>query len=358
MDCRFYFQDPTSASTVYLCEAILEASRGASSCEGIFAFATRGGVDALLEDPETQSFLQKSSMSLLIGIDAVTTRDALVRLQELEGLYDTLQVQVFWNLTSALFHPKVARFEYFDGSRSMIVGSGNFTPGGLRQNFEAFGIMRVDPGESFDTSAWDQFMLDHAKDLRPIDDEVLDRAAQNVMTDRKGVVVRRDKTDSSVTTSGMSIYSSGRVLIAEVPKAGARWNQIHFTRDVVREFFRVKPNSSQRVYLIKCNSDGTLGEQEVRPCIYSESNKNLKIEVAIRQGEPYPDYGRPVVVFRELQARVFAYMLLMPGDVGYEQMVAQLAVKPSVGRGVRRTIGNLRDIEEVWDNSPLLFATE
>lgn len=363
MNCRFHFQDPTSADTVYLCEAILEASKGASSCEGVFAFASRAGVDALLEDPQAQSFLEASSMSLLIGIDAVTTRDALVRLKEFESSYQRLSVQVFWNPTNALFHPKVARFEYLDGSKLMIVGSGNLTPGGLRQNFEAFGVMRVDPGEEFDSSTWDRFMARHASDLRKIDDEVLQRADSNARIGAKTGNFDGQTVGSSVTTSGrstvdMSIYSEDRVLVAEVPRAGSRWHQIHFNLDVVREFFRVRPNSSQRVYLMECYPDGTASEQEVRPCVYSDANKNAKIEVAARPGESYPDTGRPIGVFRELQARVFAYMLLLPGDAGYEQMLAMLVERPSLGRGVRRVIAHLRDIEGKWPTSPLLSSPQ
>ena len=127
MDCEFHFQDPASPDTVYLLEAIIDASRGAASCSGIFAFASRGGVDSLLGDPEIQDFLRESPMSLLVGIDAVTTRNTLVRLRELEQELERLDVRVFRNPTAALFHPKVARFEYPDGRRTMIVGSGNLT---------------------------------------------------------------------------------------------------------------------------------------------------------------------------------------------------------------------------------------
>ena len=63
MDCEFHFQDPASPDTVYLLEAIIDASRGAESCSGIFAFASRGGVDSLLGDPEIQDFLRESPMS-------------------------------------------------------------------------------------------------------------------------------------------------------------------------------------------------------------------------------------------------------------------------------------------------------
>ena len=61
----------------------------------------------------------------------------------------------------------------------MIVGSGNLTPGGLRQNIEAFSVMRAAVGETLDVSSWDRFLSEHADDLRAIDESALERAAQN-----------------------------------------------------------------------------------------------------------------------------------------------------------------------------------
>ena len=106
MNCEFHFQDPASANTTYLLEAIIDASRGATFCSGMFAFASRAGVDSLIGDREIQDFLQASPMSLLVGIDAVTSRDTLVRLQELEQEFSGLTVRVFHNPTNALFPPE------------------------------------------------------------------------------------------------------------------------------------------------------------------------------------------------------------------------------------------------------------
>ena len=149
--------------------------------DGIFAFASRGGVDSLIVDPDIQDFLCELSMSLIIGIDAITTRNTLIRLQELEQEIEHLNVRVFQNASNALFHPKVARFEYPDGRRTMIVGSGNLTPGGLRQNFEAFSIMRAAADETLDVTSWDRFLTEHAADLRAIDESALERAARNTL---------------------------------------------------------------------------------------------------------------------------------------------------------------------------------
>ena len=333
MDCEFHLQDPTRSDPVYLLESILDASRGAVSCMGMFAFASRTGVDSLIVDPEIKRFLRKSAMSLVIGIDAVTSRDALVRLRELEQANKHLSIRVFWNPTSGLFHPKIVRFRYPDGGQSMIVGSGNLTLGGLRQHFEAFSVMRVNACERLDTSSLDRFLAEHRANLRPIDNEALDRVARNIThAPRRQPIIEAEALAPSVDIE-LPAGGTDRFLIAQVPKAGGRWRQIHFNADVIEQFFRVRPDSIQRVYLVECRQDGSFAEQEVRPCVHSSANRNYKIEISSHRGENYPNTGRPVAVYRELQARSFAYMLLMPGDPGHEEMQALTECLPSIGRG-------------------------
>ena len=359
MDCEFHLQDPTLSDPVYLLEAILDASRGAVSCMGMFAFASRVGVDSLIVDPEIKGFLRKSAMALVVGIDAVTSRDALVRLQELEQAHKRLSVQVFWNPTGALFHPKVARFKYPDGGQSMIVGSGNLTLGGLRQHFEAFSVMRVKAHECLDTSSLDHFLAGHRANLRPIDNEALERAGRNIRHGPRRQRIIESETPAPSGDLELPTGGTNRFLVAQIPKAGARWRQIHFNADVIRQFFRVRPDSTQRVCLFECRQDGSFAEQEPpRPCVYSQTNMNYKIEIASHRGEPYPNTGRPVAVYRELQARSFAYMLLMPGDPGHEEMYTLTEQLPNIGKGRPRVIADSADIRGSWAACPLLTAID
>lgn len=366
MEYEFHVQDPTTPDTVYLFEAIVRAFQGATSCAGIFAFASRAGVDSLLGDPAIRGFLNDSTMSLLIGLDAVTNRETLQRLRELETEHADLTVRVFRNPTNSLFHPKVARFEYADGGRSLIVGSGNLTPGGLRQNFEAFSVVRSAADESLDFSPWDRFLNDHADDIRPIDRHALDRAAQNTARGRRREAEPASGAPPSAgpadfdTTRDVEVPVGGtrRFLVARVPKAGNRWQQVHFNVPVIERFFRVRPNTTQRVYLVECRPDGTFADEEVRPCVYSDTNKNLKIEIASHHGEPYPDAGPPIAVYRELHARSFAYMLLMPGDPGYDAMFDLTKTGVSVGPGTRRVITDRDHVRRAWPTSPLVTAVD
>ena len=361
MEYEFHIQDPTSADTIYLFEAIVGASYNATSWRGIFAFASRAGVDSLLGDPQTLSFLQQSKISLVVGLDMITTRMTLERLRDLERKHEHLSVRVFWNATGMLFHPKIAQFEYPDGARTVIVGSGNLTPGGLRQNFEAFSIIRAEANEPLDLSSWRRFESEHSDQLRAVDDEALERAERNLVlgSRRSGVVLpgaaAMPDMDHEVDFD-VPIGHTDRFLVAQVPRAGDRWLQIHLNAEVIGQFFRVQPDKTYRVYLIECRQDGSFGEQEVRPYVYSKVNRNPRIEVASHHGEPYPSQGKPVVVYRELQVRSFAYMLLMPGDSGYSAMLNLTESLPTVGQGVPRCITESARIRDVWPTCPLLTA--
>lgn len=365
MEYEFRLQDPTSPETVYLFEAFIGAIADdqAASWRGIFAFASRNGVDVLLLDPAVTEFLGRGTLSLIVGLDAVTNRPTLERLRELEAAFASLSVQVFWNRTTGLFHPKISHVQYRDGRQCVIVGSGNLTPGGLRENFEAYSVLRTSPDDGVDLGSWDRFLAEHADDIRAIDDEALERAARNIA--RGGGRRRRDvepdivaaEEEEAAGVEGPEAEGApieGRVLVAQVPAAGGRWHQVHFNREVVERFFRVQPNSTQRVYLQERLNTGELGEQEVRPCVYSETNRNHKIELGSHAGADYPAAGRPVAVFRETQARAFEYMMLMPGDPGHDELIRLTEQLETVGPGLPRVMTDTATVRAAWPDCPLV----
>ena len=181
-------------------------------------------------------------IDLLVGIDAVTNRPTLERLRELEHLNRRFRPKVFWNESTGLFHPKISDFTYEDGRRTLIVGSGNLTPGGLKKNFEGYTIVSADGTEGLDVSALDEFLSRHSADIRSIDDEALERAARNLVRPiqnarRAGsIVVPRRRQRAATAPRPVPVLGFDRVLIARVPAAGGRWAQVHFNADVVRDY--------------------------------------------------------------------------------------------------------------------------
>ena len=362
MQLNICFQDPTHAETTYLYEAILEAATNAILWRGMYAFASRDGVDYLIEDEVIQEFMRKGGeINLLVGLDAVTNQSTLERLQELERKNERFQSRVFWNETAGLFHPKLSDFSDASGSRTLIIGSGNLTPGGLMANYESYAVITTESDEEMDVSAIDEFMERHVNEIRSIDNEAFERAAQNLVRPIKGsrqaskksiIKLRRPKIlrPKSRTVSTKKI---ARVLLAEVPKAGDRWAQVHFNVDVVREYFRISDYQTQRVYLTQVTSNGMKKDIEVRQCIYSQINRNHKIEIGAAKGIEYPETP-PLLVFQERQLRVFDYMLLMPGDDGYGSLIDLTHNLPPIGRGFPRVITNVNELEKAWANCPLL----
>ena len=356
-------QDPTHTGTTYLYEAILAAAGQATEWRGLYAFATRDGVDHLIEDKIVHDLMNGGGeIDLVVGVDAVTNRATLERMQELELRHANFRPRVFWNESGGLFHPKVSDFGLADGGRIVIVGSGNLTPGGLMGNFEAYTVIRADQGNEIDIGALEEFLERHADGIRRIDEEVLERAAANIIRPlaggRRGARVRRGRMRARpVALEAGRAAGFGRVLLAQVPRAGGRWAQVHFNAHVIHGYFRLNRLDIERVYLTRVSPDAIRGEVEVRRCVFSAgSNRNHKIEVGAARDLDYPDDGRPILIFRERQLRTYDYMLLMPGDDGYGPVLDLSNQLPSPGQGLPRPVTDQGALEGVWRDCPLLHV--
>ena len=360
MEIEFHIQDPSHPGPTNLLQAIAAAAVGASAWRGVYAFATRDGVDLLFAQPAINQLVTEGrDIDLLVGIDAVTNRRALERLRELEGLSQGFRPRVLWNDFAPLFHPKISEFTYPDGGRTLIAGSGNLTPGGWMNNIEDYTIISAAPGETLNTVELDDFWQRHAEAIRVIDDEALERAAQNVVVRRgNGIrstrpVPRRRIPRLVPGGAGEDPVRVDRILIAQIPRAGNRWSQVHFNGEVVRRYFRITDLDVQRVYLTRVMPDGERSEVEARQCLLSDTNRNHRIEFAAASGLPYPA-AAPVLVLRERQVRVFDYMLVLPGADAYDRLIALTNDLPTVGPGVRRVFTELDVLEQAWPECPLL----
>ena len=365
MEIEFCIQDPSHPETTYLYEAIIGAANGAATWRSVFAFASQDGLNWLFEDPIIDQFVVNGGeVDLVVGLDAITNRRALERLQELENLHDHFRPRVFWNEVAALFHPKLSDFGYDDGSRRLIVGSGNLTPGGLMNNIEGYTVISANQGEEIDVSALDEFLQRHVDSIRPIDAQALERAEQNVIRrintgQQAGNVAiarpRRNRRPIRVVPGEGQERAAivDRVLVAQVPGAGVRWSQVHFNGTVVQQYFRIADFETQRVFLTHVLPDGTRSDVEVRQCVFSQTNRNHRIEFGAATGLQYPE-GRPVLILRERQLRVFDYMLLLPGDEGHTAAINLTTDLQRVGRGLPRVITDANVLEDAWAQCPLL----
>lgn len=359
MQYNFYIQDPYSQNPHYLIEAIIEQLRFPEtlSWECLFAFATRSGIECLLDDSDVKGFLRRGNTKLVIGIDAITDADALEKLRKMEVEYENFNVKVFCKQMQGIFHPKIAFFARDDGKQVMIVGSGNLTSGGLKGNIEAYSVFICEPHEKVDFEDIRRFFEIHSDSLRKIDAEILDLARQNRVLRRKRKIIEEVELEEPYEEKEeikiVPTKENSRILIAEVPRAGTRWHQVHFNLDVNKQFFRVRPNSSERAYLFEKISPTQIGPEEVRPVVFSSSNRNIRIEFAPRRNEPYPLDGRPTLIIKEVGTRIFYYVLLIPGEDGYREMVNFLDTHQSIGKGLRRSITTYDELMVVWKTCPL-----
>ena len=143
-------------------------------------------------------------------------------------------------------------------------------------------------------------------------------------------------------------------LVAEVPGAGDRWKQVHFNLDIARRFFNLEPGMDRLITLERISVAGRVAERTCRQLIIPESNRNSRIEFsfgAITDYPPGPD--RPLVVVVESRYLTYRYRTLMPGDTGYDGVISLLAAGPSIGRGVRRRIVALDELETYWPHAAL-----
>jgi PLD-like domain len=319
-------QDPAWNQSDYLLEKIIEASSGASRGGGAFAFASLGGINLLLGDAEFRSFLARSSFELVVGVDAVTTVEALKSLAERQNEHANLHVKIFMSpLGSGLFHPKFCWFR--SKKSSALIGSGNLTASGLRGNREAFTVVPLDKGSQTGfEDKWRSWLDFNSVNLFLATAEcVVNRAKQNKRADLtiyegENLIIEDANGKISVAVPKQGKIS---VLVAEIPKSGNRWNQANFDLDTFQSFFGAAIGHTQRIILTHVASNGEVGHEEVRPSV-AVSSQNYRFELEAGAGLDYPKIGRPIGVFVRVGTRTFRYRLLMPRDTAHSEAVEYL----------------------------------
>lgn len=142
------------------------------------------------------------------------------------------------------------------------------------------------------------------------------------------------------------------VLVAQVPKAGDRWHQVHLNAEVVRRFFRLALRDTESADFECVARDGTYRGSETNSIVFSQRNRNYRIEFDLSDAPDYPAEP-PILLILEVALRRFRFMLLMPGDDGFDEMKKLNASLEPVGRGHRRVVTTLAEVEMRWPGCPL-----
>jgi HKD family nuclease len=312
-------QNPNNEDSLLLQESLLEAASTSSSGGGAFAWATAGGLDLLFTDVFLE-FARRSDFLLAVGIHSVTTPTALKKMSQINEATGRPVLNVFMpNNESNLFHPKYTWFKQPHGG-VLIIGSGNLTLGGLRDNWEAYatvplnrdGIMRV-------RSTFNNWISDNATNLvRPDNQKAIQRAKQNTAWTKNN----RPRHPDEVGTGNRVFEPTkiNKVLVAEIPKASTRWKQANFDIHTYENFFGAEIGTKKYIMLQSIDSDGNLGKIEKRPSVEVKS-RNYRFELDSASGLDYPEDGRPIAVFLRLRTRTFLYRLSLPyRDENHDQL--------------------------------------
>lgn len=377
-------QDPTYASSMRLGEALIDACNKGFDGAGAFAFAEENGIDLFLGDPDFGSYIKTHKYELVVGTDSITDPKAVARLREYCKLYKNLTVYGYvHDSRKYLFHPKLTWFETSIGGLS-IIGSGNLTERGLFHNVEMYSYNELSKADftklKDDWEDWLEYSITNNL-VFDISDLIIDHAV-NLSASKKGgsfartggttgtaikpssalsdLYKKQPKTTSVTKTATSSIprttrskpkkattviakpipvvttvkvpstinpvwtvLPTDRVLVAEVPKASARWKQINFDKTSFQNYFGATPGGvggTYRILLKNVDLMGKLDVTEIRPSI-SVASHNWRFEISAASGLPYPIGGnRPYVIFSEASTRSFIYELIMPGNSRYTEV--------------------------------------
>ena len=368
MQYELKIQDPTDPPRSPLFDEIVALAENGEVVwlRMFFGFLTGSGVDALIGVPIIRDVLLNSEVEILVGLDAVTDRPGLERLLELANKNPQFKPRVIKNNTGALIHPKMLVARYADDRAAVVVGSNNLSYGGLSGNVEGYTIARFESGELIDLSDWDAFISRWGPLIAEIDEEALKAAERNEHRLRRlRTAVEQTSTipDSGVVMSDGQAHETAvsgigslaeQLLVAQIPKAGNRWSQVHYSAEIIQSYFQVQAGA--HVSLRKFDG-ASVEEPQV---VYSTVNKNYKIELgAAREAEKeggYPATGRPVVLFRRESGalRRYRYVLLMPGDTGHAAMTT-LATRAFSGPAnhLPRVVVPRNRVLAAWPECPL-----
>jgi len=328
-------------------------------CRALVAFATLDGLLRLGAEPGgiLDTFVLNAAKELhwIVGVDAVTTAEALSCLRRLQDVSQgRCSIRAFSSVPGSLFHPKLFIFEREDGSGDVLIGSNNLTPGGLESNTEiAVLFENLSPAE---LAEWDYIWQQAAamqSALSDIDDELIAQISyerQREPRRRRRVAMRaEEEPESSVVGT--------RVLVRYVASAGGRTSQVHFSLQKVQDFFGLRPGDTSEISLQMVQPGEDLGRIERgRRLVFSSVNRNPKIEmegVRHRLAYDYPAGGRAILIVQGVEPNHYRYMMLLPGEPGYEQLRDHLDSVPQHRLALKEDILTLDELLVIWPLYPV-----
>lgn len=366
------------------------------------AYAKLSGVNRLF--PYIDKFHKNGGeVRFVIGIDQQnTTYDALVQLSKLsdklyifhsENLFQTFHIKCYW----------------LSGKDDCwyAIGSNNLTSGGLFSNYElsttyfacgkealsannkldAIYSIYADP-DSICCHEADQTFLNQLLNNNYVVKEIEQRKdlAKTVKQHKKstatkklfgneifsapslpnGFKKRKTAYSEKVTEVAKSVIpvipvssSDGNgydnnYLIRLVPKAGNRSKQVHFTVELLNEYFCLTPGDS--ILVQEMLPSGEVCEIEQRTIVFSQRNHNVKIELdgasMLDNNYPSDTDKRPILVLKRVNSNLFVYMIILEGNDGYDTINTRLR-GISTGRSLPYEVIDESTMFSLWPDCPI-----
>jgi HKD family nuclease len=138
------------------------SSEAWSAFYGAVAFAKQSGNDGRLLDALAEFAKRGGTISLTLGADVFGPTSRGSEYDAVETLLETLdpypQAKLYlYHESRRTFHPKLYLFAHENAGRAMaVVGSSNWTEGGLAENVEANVLVRFDLAQKEHKSAFDE----------------------------------------------------------------------------------------------------------------------------------------------------------------------------------------------------------
>jgi len=365
------FQQP---GTEKLLEAIDGAALDASSGGGVFAFASKGGIDTFFARPNISAMLSNQRpFHLIVGIDAITNADALLCLSEkLVQFPGVLTVDVFYHAhPNSIFHPKFLWFRQGSDLR-LVTGSGNLTLRGLGQistsnppsgNWEAFSVQSLIGASAATTNQRiDDWLTEqrNASKLCSLEDQrVRDRAMSNGRVRFLSVpaAIQQSAPTGVPTPAANAVpvdgieFGTPEVLVREIPKN--RSGQADVGRGALMEFFGYA-GVAKNVYIQHVSLDNSLGSVDsIRLFVNESDNYRLELsaitELAYVIGE---NDNRMILVATKLDRRSFRCTILPVTNPDYNNVVALLGPLSPSRRLMREVRISPEELLAAWANVP------
>ena len=373
------------------------ASQNYDSLSFIVAYAKLSGVYRL--EPSLQSFKSKGGkIKCVVGIDQKnTTFEALERLNTVADELYIFHSEIY----SQTFHPK-CYWLYSQNELWFAVGSNNLTAGGLFSNYEMSYSNHLTGSDATNhlnilNSIFDCYSDSSSTCCRRVDLALINELYQNgyiekEIDQKKRVLKERTTSQNTqskcifgrevfkapplpvVTTAktatntqnqprAMSTFptpiaqpiGSKEYLIRHVPKAGGRSKQVHFTIDLLNNFFGLKQGDP--IILQEVKHNGTVSPIENHQVVFSQSNHNVKIEMygaAILDTQyPADPNKRPILIVKHISNNFFTYTLLLDGDAGYSPINSRLSSLPT-GRALANELIDESTMFSLWPTCPIV----